>query len=1744
MTIFNATDGLSFATVTAAINASSSGDVLLIPAGLYVEEFPLITHSLTLQGVGGMAQLRTPNPLPANDRAVLFVQGNAGADLTVRNLEIFGAARPSFTNGAGILFEVGNGNLRVYDSWFHHNENGILVGDGATTTVEIVRSEFSFNGNPVDQPVVSFAHNLYVNKVAQLTVTDSYFHDVRSNHELKSRAMATTITNTRFVDGPASQASYNVDLPNGGVARLEGNQFLKGALAPNRYIVHYGGEMVPTWPGSRLDMSGNLIVNQRAAGATGIFNESRDGPSGFANTASITNNTFYNVSVMEQTAFGPSVQTLTGNVMNTGAAPPISSAVPWSQGLAGLTVAQALAAFAGNTLADGTYIADNARQFAEFFDDLLPLAAAGKLAGVVITNGGRPQVVLTPAQLAAGNSLLGLVSGPFSLQQRIAAADAATATLAPGFTALSVWDTAANIQANLPAIEALWRQGTLGFVRFATGSPTAFSLSAAQVAANIDALRAIGSPFTIALTDPGTPTLTLPVWADAEANYGWVIASITTPFTLELDGPLRANRVASILSGVTRSTSGEISVPLNSIAPLGGTSTAHLPSNLTVLDYHGRISSFIEALQAAAASGKLTSIVMRDGGVQVLSLTPAQLTANAQAVALFSPNVQLSQVITAAEAALPFRDARFPNFTVEDSVANVVANADAVEALAKAGMLAKLRFTETTANITLTANELSRLAVAFGFAFEDVQSIRLTDAGTPTLVLAAEAIENASTRGNAINAIAGPVSISTTGRISAGAAASILSENGKTLASLAPGALRIADFTSNVVSNLAALRQLADRGVVTEIELINGGVQGLGISSGSATTNASALALITTPHSTAAAPIKNPVSSSAAGMVALFATLEATARDNELGPITLTDGGTPNIVLTMAQFTQNLEVLAEIVGPYTITVTDSSTVPLQAWQIVSGIETVFERTSFPAPITLVLDGPVSAGVAAFLAANIGGPTSFSPGLQVADFASNVAANIAALQTLAVAGRLGSIQLIDNGGFGRVVLTPSQAAAAPEALARITSPHYLVKSVTAAQAALATIPDGGFDSLQVVDTLANVAANLAALQALAVAGKVNGVSFSGGSTLNLTAAQVAANAEILTRLGTTYTITLTDVGTPAITLQGWQISSNIATNLLSRISSNYTLQIEGPIRPNRVTTLVNAGAGIYNRIAAGSLWVRDYPTNFDGRMDDLAVLVAAGKVGTIDTRGGRPVLSMTAADATTFAGVLTAMNTPYTLSQKVTIAGIAGATLAPGFRDYTVEDSVANVLAGLSQVQGLAAAGQLGRLSFTDTAPRLSLSAAQLAAGLDAFATLDENGYPIELTDIGTPTLTVPGYLLGDYYIRNNVLESIATPWSLVVSGRVTVNTAAAIAAENNRVRSHLATPLTVAGFSFDIAPDFDYLLAMQQAGKLAVLDIIDTGAPTFVLTDAKATALAGLFALTTDPYLVQTESGTRATTTLGELGRVAITEFSGGVRVAVGDLNFTPSRITYSYDGTTLQLLRDAAPIGSFGATAPVGLTYTAKSFYIEPSGTTGTQIRVSHAPIAVLDTVTSDSIITGGEFTNGTVPYLQRDFINPTGHSVNVSANIPNVFLHGGFSGGNALQVLSGNNVVDGGLGSNFLVGGVGQGPQNEDVFFLDGRGGGVSWGTLMNFNPGDAVTFWGWKQGVTTFEWAANDGAPGFTGATIHARLNGGTEGVFDASITFRGIDLATAQSWTIEENTLGGINTYAYIKYPYPS
>jgi Ca2+-binding RTX toxin-like protein len=107
--------------------------------------------------------------------------------------------------------------------------------------------------------------------------------------------------------------------------------------------------------------------------------------------------------------------------------------------------------------------------------------------------------------------------------------------------------------------------------------------------------------------------------------------------------------------------------------------------------------------------------------------------------------------------------------------------------------------------------------------------------------------------------------------------------------------------------------------------------------------------------------------------------------------------------------------------------------------------------------------------------------------------------------------------------------------------------------------------------------------------------------------------------------------------------------------------------------------------------------------------------------------------------------------------------------------------------------------------------------------------------------------------------------------------------------------------------------------------------------------------------------------------------------------------------------------------------------------------------------------------------------------------------------FINSG-GGNDAIDGGMGDDVIDGGTGSNFLTGGAGQ-----DTFFLDGRGGTTTWSTITDWQPGEQLSLWGWLPGISTASWVVSDGTPGWTGATLHADLNG--DGVVETSVTWTG-------------------------------
>ncbi|WP_270937766.1 right-handed parallel beta-helix repeat-containing protein [Falsiroseomonas oryzae] len=297
--------GQQYATISAAVAASRDGDLIQVQAGTYTNDFATISTKVTIQAVGGVAKL-VATVAPPNGKAIFVTR----TDITIDGLEFTGTRVPD-GNGAGIRFE--GGNLTILNSHFHHNENGILAGAWANSSITIRNSEFGHNGAGDGR-----THNLYVGDITTLTIEDSYFHDAVVGHEIKSRARTTIIRDSRIQNEDGS-GSYEVDLPNGGRAELVNNVIQQGPGSQNPAIVHFGGEGTP-YAESSLLMQGNTVINQLAS------------PSQRA----LLNQTTFTATIADTKVFGlTSAQMSNGPATVTGttflaALPALDTSSPWA----------------------------------------------------------------------------------------------------------------------------------------------------------------------------------------------------------------------------------------------------------------------------------------------------------------------------------------------------------------------------------------------------------------------------------------------------------------------------------------------------------------------------------------------------------------------------------------------------------------------------------------------------------------------------------------------------------------------------------------------------------------------------------------------------------------------------------------------------------------------------------------------------------------------------------------------------------------------------------------------------------------------------------------------------------------------------------------------------------------------------------------------------------------------------------------------------------------------------------------------------------------------------------------------------------------------------------------------------------------------------------------------------------------------------------------------------------------------
>lgn len=243
--------------LAAAAAAASDGDTFEVEAGDYYGDVAVWNkNNITVRAVNGRVRI-IANGFSTEGKGIWVVRGK---NMTVEGLDFSGARVPDL-NGAGIRLE--NGQLTVIDCGFFNNQNGILTSNQAQVELNIINSEFGYNGHGDGQ-----SHNLYVGEIKYLMVMGSYFHHANVGHLLKSRAAINHILYNRLTDEAGGRASYELEFASGGVAYVVGNIIQQGAQTENPHLISFGIEGL-RGPKNELYLINNTLVDDR--NSSGIF---------------------------------------------------------------------------------------------------------------------------------------------------------------------------------------------------------------------------------------------------------------------------------------------------------------------------------------------------------------------------------------------------------------------------------------------------------------------------------------------------------------------------------------------------------------------------------------------------------------------------------------------------------------------------------------------------------------------------------------------------------------------------------------------------------------------------------------------------------------------------------------------------------------------------------------------------------------------------------------------------------------------------------------------------------------------------------------------------------------------------------------------------------------------------------------------------------------------------------------------------------------------------------------------------------------------------------------------------------------------------------------------------------------------------------------------------------------------------------------------------------------------------------
>ncbi|MDR1200896.1 MAG: hypothetical protein LBL58_04580 [Tannerellaceae bacterium] len=244
-----------FTTIRQAAGAAGDSTLIEVDAGTYKGDAVTTVweqDELYIRAVGGEVILDANGKAQAG-KGIWEI---AGGNIKVEGFTFINA-RVSDKNGAGIRFN--KGRLTVDNCKFLHSECGILTANSGGTLI-VHHTEFGYLGYGDGR-----SHNLYVGQIDTFLMTGSYSHHANNGHLVKCRARFGLLAYNRITNenDDSYNASYEVDLPDGGTHILVGNIIQQSEKSPNTSIIAFNEEN-GHWNENALYLSHNTILNSKA----------------------------------------------------------------------------------------------------------------------------------------------------------------------------------------------------------------------------------------------------------------------------------------------------------------------------------------------------------------------------------------------------------------------------------------------------------------------------------------------------------------------------------------------------------------------------------------------------------------------------------------------------------------------------------------------------------------------------------------------------------------------------------------------------------------------------------------------------------------------------------------------------------------------------------------------------------------------------------------------------------------------------------------------------------------------------------------------------------------------------------------------------------------------------------------------------------------------------------------------------------------------------------------------------------------------------------------------------------------------------------------------------------------------------------------------------------------------------------------------------------------------------------------